>query len=142
MKTIIDNPYLSLEVNIDEEHLGMVIEKLCWLSVQGRTQGYSKARCEYRRGELLITIEDNGNGIPDEVKEHLFDRMSANNDTQTYGLSLPIIQALLQQMGGAIEIDSKMGQGTSVWVSLPCEARTIERKLEEITSNTTENILL
>lgn len=142
MKTIIDNPYLSLEVNIDEEHLGMVIEKLCWLSVQGMTQGYSKARCEYRRGELLITIEDNGNGIPDEVKEHLFDRMAANSDTQTYGLALPIIQALLQQMGGTIEIDSKMGQGTSVWVSLPCEARTIERKLEEITSNTTENILL
>lgn len=144
VKTYIDNPYDSLVVNIDVEHVGQVIERLCWLSILSMQQGYSKARCEYRRGELLITIEDNGDGIPDEAKEHLFDRYvhSSNNEVYGSGLDLPIVQSLIRQMGGTIEIESNLHQGTTVWVSLPCEAKTIERRREEITSNTTENILL
>ena len=144
LKTIVDNPYESLVVNIDLEHLGMVIEKFCWLSALHMEQGYSKARCEYRRGELLITIEDNGNGIPEETRKHLFDRNVYAVEKQIYGsgLDLPIIQSLIVQMGGTVEVESKEHEGTTVWVSIPCEAQTIERRREEITSNTTENMLL
>ena len=144
VKTVIDNPYDSLVVNIDQEHLGKVIEKLCWLSVLNLQEGFSKARCEYRRGELLITVEDTGGGIPKEAIPHLFDRFGHNPNGKTYGtgLDLPIVQSLVLQMGGTIDIDSKLHQGTTVWVSIPCEAKNIERRHEEITANTTENILL
>ena len=144
IKTIIDNPYESLVVNIDMEHVGKVIEKLCWLSALTLKEGYAKARYEYRRGELLITIEDTGDGIPEEGMAHIFDRFVHNIDNHLLGtgLDLPIVQAIVRQMGGTIEIDSKLHQGTTAWVSIPCEAKNIERRREEITANTTENMLL
>ena len=144
VKTIIDNPYDSLVINIDEEHLGKVIEKLCWLSALTLKEGYAKARCEYRRGELLITIEDTGDGIPEEGMAHIFDRFVHNYDNQLLGtgLDLPIVQAIVRQMGGTIELDSKLHHGTTAWVSIPCEVQSVEKRLEEITSDTTENMLL
>ena len=144
IKTIIDNPYESLVVNIDMEHVGKVIEKLCWLSALTLKEGYAKARYEYRRGELLITIEDSGDGIPEEGMAHIFDRFVHNIDNHLLGtgLDLPIVQAIVRQMGGTIEIESKLHQGTTAWVSIPCEAKNIERRREEITANTTENMLL
>lgn len=144
VKTIIDNPYDSLVINIDEEHLGKVIEKLCWMSTLTLKHGYAKARFEYRRGELLITIEDTGEGIPEEGMAHIFDRFVHDYDDQLLGtgLDLPIVQAIVRQMGGSIEMDSKLHQGTTAWVSIPCEAQSVERRREEITSNTTENMLL
>ena len=144
VKTVIDNPYDSLVVNIDLEHVGKVIEKLCWLSALTLKEGYVMARYEYRRGELLITIEDNGDGIPEEGMAHLFDRFVHNVDNHLLGtgLDLPIVQAMVNQMGGTIEIESTLHKGTTAWVSIPCEAKNIERRHEEITANTTENILL
>ena len=144
VKTIVDNPYDSLVINIDEEHVGQVIEKLCWLSALTLKEGYVMARYEYRRGELLITIEDTGDGIPEEGMAHLFDRFVHNVDNHLLGtgLDLPIVQAMVNQMGGTIEIESTLHKGTTAWVSIPCEAKNIERRHEEITANTTENILL
>lgn len=144
VKTIIDNPYDSLVINIDEEHLGKVIQKLCWMSALTLKEGFVKARCEYRRGELLITIEDTGDGIPEEGMAHLFDRFVHTLDDQLLGtgLDLPIVQALVRQMGGTIELDSKLHHGTTAWVSIPCEVQSVERRREEIISDTTENILL
>ena len=144
VKTIIDNPYDSLVINIDEEHVGKVIKKLCWMSALTLKEGYAKARCEYRRGELLITIEDTGDGIPEEGMAHLFDRFVHNYDNQLLGtgLDLPIVQAIVRQMGGTIELDSKLHHGTTAWVSIPCEVQSVEKRLEEITSDTTENMLL
>ena len=144
VKTYIDNPYEQLVVTIDAEHVGQVIGRLCALSVFNMHKGYCKARCEYRRGELLITIEDNGAGIPEEVMSHIFDRYMKSPANEVYGtgLDLPIVQAMVQQMGGTIEMESKLNEGTTVWVSLPCEAKEIVRRREENTSNATEKILL
>ena len=144
VKTVIGNPYDSLVVNIDLEHVGKVIEKLCWLSALTLKEGYVMARYEYRRGELLITIEDTGDGIPEEGMAHLFDRFVHNVDNHLLGtgLDLPIVQAMVNQMGGTIEMESTLHKGTTAWVSIPCEAKNIERRHEEITANTTENILL
>ena len=144
VKTVIDNPYESLVLNIDLEHVGKVIERLCWLSALTLKEGYVMARYEYRRGELLITIEDTGDGIPEEGMAHLFDRFVHNVDNHLLGtgLDLPIVQAMVNQMGGTIEIESTLHKGTTAWVSIPCEAKNIERRHEEITANTTENILL
>ena len=144
VKTIIDNPYDSLVINIDEEHLGKVIQKLCWMSALTLKEGFVKARCEYRRGELLITIEDTGDGIPEEGMAHLFDRFVHTLDDQLLGtgLDLPIVQALVRQMGGTIELDSKLHKGTTAWISIPCEVQSVEKRREEITSDTIENMLL
>ena len=128
--TVVDNPYEHLIVNIDEANLGKVIEKLCTIAGYFTTEGSISARCEYRRGELTISIEDSGIGIDPQTLPHVFDRFVRDQREMLCGtgLDLPIVQSLVQQMGGTIEMESEQGKGTTVWVSIPCEAKVIEKR--------------
>jgi signal transduction histidine kinase len=134
VKTIIENPYEHLVVNIDQEHLGMVIQKLCTLAVNHTRQGFIRAKYEYRHGELAVSIEDSGSGIDKETLPKVFDRFVRNQDNELCGtgLDLPIVQELVEQMGGSIEIQSEVGKGSTVWVTIPCEAKTIVKKREVV----------
>ena len=128
--TVIDNPYQRLMVNINAEYLGNVIERLCMLATKFTQQGTIKSKYEYRRGELTISIEDSGVGIDSQTLSHIFDRFvrDANDKMCGTGLDLPIVQLLVQQMGGTIEVQSELGKGTTVWVTIPCEASVIEKR--------------
>ena len=44
------------------------------------------------------------------------------------GISLPVCKQLAEMMNGTLEISSESGQGTIVWVSIPCQASLIKRK--------------
>lgn len=134
VKTIVDNPYERLVVVIDLENLGKVIEKLCANAVNYTKKGSIRAKYEYRHGELSISIEDTGNGIDEQTLSHVFERFARNGDHQLCGtgLDMPIAQALVQLMGGSIEMQSEVGKGTTVWVMIPCEAKTIEKRREFI----------
>lgn len=127
---MIDCPYESLVVDIDEEHLGMAIERLCSLSNQFYNIGNVTARCEYRRGELTLTFEDDGIGIDDETLPHIYDRFIRSKSQKLLGtgLDLPIVQSLVQQMGGTVDMESEIDKGTTVWISIPCEAKVIKRR--------------
>ena len=143
VKTIVENPYEHLVVNIDQEHLGKVIEKLCTNAVHYTTDGFIRAKYEYRHGELTISIEDTGTGIDEQTLPHVFDRFVRNKDEELYGtgLDLPIVQAIVEQMGGSIEAQSEIGKGSTFWVTIPCMAKTIEKK-REIISNLNMSIAL
>ena len=130
VKTVVDCPYESLVVNIDESNLGMAIERLCFVATQFLHEGTIIARCEYRRGELTLSFEDNGKGIDAETLPHIFNRFvrDKNQKLTGTGLDLPIVQLLVQQMGGTIEIESEVDKGATVWISIPCEAKVIKRR--------------
>ena len=69
-------------------------------------------------------------GFAPEVMPHIFEHFTRNirGGLIGSGLDLPIVQLLVHQMGGTIEIQSDYKKGTSVWVSIPCSATVIERK--------------
>lgn len=123
-------PYTCLEVEIDRAHLQMIIERICKLSCALTTSGSIITNYEYHSGELTFHLEDTGTGIPPEVLPHIFDRFARNNQGLMVGsgLDLPITQLLAKQMGGTIDLQSDFRKGTSVWVSIPCKAYTIEKK--------------
>jgi signal transduction histidine kinase len=134
VKTVVENPYECLVVDIDQEHLGMVIQKLCTNAVRYTHQGTIRARYEYRHKELAISIEDTGVGIDEKVLPRVFDRFARNGDGELCGtgLDLPIVKALVEQMGGTVEIQSELGKGSTFWVILPCTAKTLQKKREII----------
>ena len=127
---IINQPYNSLVIDIDIKHVTMIIQRLCSLSCINTTKGSITASYEYRRGELTISIENTGAGYSDEEMTHIFEHFSRNDKGEMLGsgLDLPIVQLLIRQMGGTIDIQSEYGKGTSVWVSIPCTASVIEKK--------------
>lgn len=131
VQPVIVQPYNKLLVDIDSNHVSMIIQRLCNLSSLMTTHGSITVSYEYHRGELTIRFEDTGNGFPEEVAAHVLDQHFARREDGGLigsGLDIPIVQLLVKQMGGTIEIQSDYGKGTSVWVSIPCTASVIEKK--------------
>jgi len=130
VQAVVENPYEHLVINIDEANLGKVIERLCGLASGFTKEGSVIARCEYRRGELTITIKDTGEGVDAKTLPHVFDRFVRNQNEELCGtgLDLAIVESLVNQMGGSIDMESELGKGTTVWVSIPCEAKVIEKR--------------
>ena len=131
VQSVIVQPFNKLVVDIDGKHLAKIIQRLCYYSCMMTVRGSITVSCEYHRGELIIRIDDTGNGFTEDVAPHIFDHNFARDENGRLvgsGLDLPIAQLMTKQMGGTIDIQSDFGKGTSVWVSIPCAASVIERK--------------
>jgi PAS domain S-box-containing protein len=73
--------------------------------------------------EVLVTISDQGLGIPPEALPHLFERFyRARNVTIAEipgsGIGLYIVKTIVEELGGSIEVDSVINQGTKFFVRL------------------------
>ena len=134
VQPVIVQSYNKLVVDIDIHHLEMIIQRLCGLSCLLTSQGSINVSYEYHRGELTFHLEDTGVGFAAEVMPHIFEHFTRNirGGLIGSGLDLPIVQLLVKQMGGTIEIQSDYNQGTSIWVSIPCTASVIEKKRTEV----------
>lgn len=132
VNTIVDNPYHHLVVNIDDQHLGQAIQKICNYAARNTKEGSVRAKYEYHHGELSIVLEDTGSGIKKEVLPHLFDRFirDEQNNISGTGLDMAIVKELVEQMGGQIEVQSELGKGTTCYIMIPCEMISREKKTE------------
>jgi signal transduction histidine kinase len=66
-----------------------------------------------------ITVEDNGPGIPEEIREKVFDAFYSTKGQGGTGLGLAVAKKIVDEHGGVIELKSKAGQGTLIRVVLP-----------------------
>lgn len=74
-------------------------------------------KCTLNQENVLICIKDNGKGIKEEDLSHLFDIGFSN--VGSTGLGLPFAKQIIDEHQGNIIIDSKLGHGTSVTITLP-----------------------
>jgi len=67
-----------------------------------------------------MIISDTGAGIPDEIKDKIFQPFfTTKSDGQGTGLGLPIVKDIVELHKGYLKIDSKVGKGTTITVGLP-----------------------
>ena len=69
---------------------------------------------------LVVAVRDNGRGVSDELRSHLFDAFVTNKPTGT-GLGLALVAKIINDHGGAIEYDSEPGR-TTFRVMLPMQS--------------------
>lgn len=74
--------------------------------------------------QAVITVRDDGPGVPPELLERIFDRFTKGDGSRTpgagsTGLGLSIVQALVHAHDGSIRVDSVPGEGTTFTVQLP-----------------------
>ena len=133
VKTIIQNDYEHLVVDIDIDLVNKVIQRECLIAAAFTSQGTIHCKYEYWHGELILTFEDTGAGFDENIESTIFERLEHNPKLTDYGtgLDLPIIQAIVQKLGGKIEIQSEKNKGTTARITIPCKASLIERKREE-----------
>ncbi|SHK83317.1 PAS domain-containing sensor histidine kinase [Xylanibacter ruminicola] len=130
VKQVIENSYNSLLIKIDPQNLGTAIQKLCGYSALTTKAGSLKSRYEYLHDELIIIVEDTGQGMEFDEVPKAFNRFmgDAKNKRIGTGLDLPIVKELVEQMGGTIDVLSAPGKGNTFFMSIPCEMNSFEKK--------------
>ncbi|MBQ7160074.1 MAG: sensor histidine kinase [Clostridia bacterium] len=65
-------------------------------------------------GILTIRITDDGCGMSEEVVARVTDPFTTSRTTRKVGLGLPLLKLASEQTGGHMEVESKLGEGTTV----------------------------
>ena len=77
-----------------------------------------------RKGEegVKILFEDTGEGIPPAVLKHIFEPFFTTKGSKGTGLGLSIVSEAISRLGGTVNIESRVGEGTRVILEIPWEA--------------------
>lgn len=105
---IYDNPDNQV---VSSEPEGFDIEELREKSVE-----------ENRKRKLIITITDNGKGIPKEIIQSLFDPFFTTR-SEGFGLGLAIVHGIIEEHRSTIQIESEEGKWTRVTVKMPADKK-------------------
>ena len=114
----------TLEITTDITRLQIVLNNLISNSFKyqdkRKENPFVKLSAELQAETIIITIEDNGVGIPDQQLGKIFDMYSrANDQIEGTGLGLYIVHETIEKLGGSISVVSKEGQGTTFSIRLP-----------------------
>ncbi len=84
----------------------------------------SEKACQDKTADYQFVVEDTGIGIGEDFKKHIFEpftqeHQGARTNYNGVGLGMSIVKKLVEQMKGTVEIDSQLGKGSEVRVTLP-----------------------
>lgn len=108
--------------------LDQALLKNCIINLIGNATKYSgentfiEFNTEINENELIVTIKDNGIGIPESDQKHLFEAFFRAHNTGNIpgtGLGLNIVTRYVTLMHGTIRFQSQVNQGTSFTLSFP-----------------------
>jgi len=118
-------PPAPVVVEADGSQLKQVFLNVFLNAVQAMEGGgvLSVEALRFESGRPLIRVTDTGPGIPEEALDKVFDPFFTTKKGGT-GLGLSICYTIVKAHGGEIEVRSRLGEGTTVLVSLPAGPRS------------------
>lgn len=115
LKVELDPFYLC----VDSEQMKQVFYNLIRNSVEAISgDGEIRVYSQMYEDKVCIFIEDNGPGIQEDILSQIFEPFVSSKEKGT-GLGLTIIQRIIENHGGEIELVSSSEQGTSFKITLP-----------------------
>lgn len=110
-------------VQSDPEQLKQVLLNITINAVQAMPEGGEiTIGVEQTDGEALISIRDEGTGIPSEQLDKIFDPFFTTKDNGT-GLGLSVAHQIITQHGGIITAQRNAARGTTFFIALPLQRR-------------------
>ena len=106
----------------DIDRISQIIDNLLTNAVKFTNAGTIQFNVRYEDGILYIEIKDTGIGMDEETVSHIFrpfERLSSEANAEGFGLGLPITKGLVKLLNGSINVESKIGHGSTFCVSLP-----------------------
>jgi two-component system OmpR family sensor kinase len=121
----LDTPAEPLLVRGDAHELERALENLLWNAIQHTSgNGTIAVRLARDGGQVLLDVEDDGEGIAAEHVPRIFDRFYRADPARARasgntGLGLAIVKAIVMQHGGSVGVRSELGCGTTFSLRLP-----------------------
>lgn len=113
--------HASFVVKGNSSHLHQVFINALTNACQAiEEDGIVTIQTQIEGNQVIISIEDNGVGIPEHIKDHVFDHFFTTKEPgQGTGLGLSIAYDIIEKHRGSINIQSREGKGTKVFIALP-----------------------
>lgn len=115
----------GIRAAVDQSSFGQVVLNLVKNAIDAceDTESASvqiRLSCSEDRRAIRMEIRDNGQGMSPEILERAFEPFFTTKEAgKGTGLGLPMCQRILQENGGTIDIQSQLGEGTLVTISIP-----------------------
>jgi len=117
-------PEVPNAAQLDQLRAQQVLSHLVDNAIRHAGQGEVRVHLALEGGRLLLSVTDQGKGLPRDVLESLFNRFDGDMSPVALrisgtGLGLSIVKALVERMGGRVRAGSPADGGTRIEISLP-----------------------
>ena len=108
-------------VEMDKIYLSRIITNLVTNARQAKhddRDNIINLDVEQRQKRVIITVDDNGTGIPEELYDRIFEPNFTSKTSGT-GLGLTMVRKMVEDYKGEISVKSELGKGSTFTISLP-----------------------
>ena len=113
-------PLECAAAHLKQVFLNLLMNAMQAIKAAGRPSGRIRIATRLVGEEVVVEIKDNGCGIPAEVLPKIFDPFFTSKPVgQGTGLGLSISHGIIKEHGGRIAVESTVGVGTCLRISLP-----------------------
>ncbi len=109
----------------DSNTINLVIRNLITNAIKFTNDGGEiTVAAEAKGNELLVSVRDNGIGMPEDIQKKLFDKVNPYSTRGTAnekgtGLGLILCKEFVEKNGGRIWVESNLDKGSTFWFTLP-----------------------
>ncbi|TSJ43530.1 HAMP domain-containing protein [Mucilaginibacter corticis] len=118
---IYKTPGRAFFVNADRDQLLRCFNNLLKNAIEATPPdrfGLLEIKNEETYNNILLTVKDNGNGIPENMREKIFEPNFTTKSSGT-GLGLAFVKNSIENAGGKVWFETEIGRGTTFFLSLP-----------------------
>ena len=106
----------------DVDRIEQIINNLIANAIKFTSAGHIGFNATYMDGTFTMKVSDTGVGMTEEMMKRIylpFERAASAENADGYGLGLPIAHGIVTMLGGTIDVESALNQGTTFTVTLP-----------------------
>ncbi|HWP48048.1 MAG TPA: GAF domain-containing protein [Candidatus Limnocylindrales bacterium] len=114
----VDLKYRS-HVYVDESKMKRVFYNIIRNAIEAMPQGgVFNVKSYLTDSHVVVELSDTGCGIPEEIRDRLFDSFVTQGKEQGTGLGLAMVKKIIDEHKGEIEVESEVGRGTTFRIKL------------------------
>ena len=106
----------------DVDRIEQIINNLIANAVKFTSAGHIRFDVSYMDGTFTMKVSDTGMGMTEDMMKRIylpFERAANAENSDGYGLGLPIAHGIVTMLGGTINVESELNKGTTFTVTLP-----------------------
>ncbi|GAJ07930.1 unnamed protein product, partial [marine sediment metagenome] len=108
----------AIDLKADKGLMSQALHNLLSNSIEASSGGVISIKAQQKKRTAIIKIEDSGRGIAEEDKQHIFEPFFSRKK-KGLGIGLFLTKKIVEAHEGKIEVQSKIGQGTTFLLQIP-----------------------